>query len=89
MTRVLGPDHPDTLTSHANFAVALRDLGRLAEAEAEIRAVVDTRNRVLGLDHPDTLTLTSVLSDLGQAESLRRPAPATGKDHGPALRAST
>ena len=34
-TRVLGAEHPDTLTSRNNLAAVLRDLGRLEEAEAE------------------------------------------------------
>ena len=32
--RVLGPDHPDTLTSRGNLAPAYQDAGRTAEAEA-------------------------------------------------------
>ena len=35
----LGAEHPDTLTSRSNLAVALRGLGRLEEAEAEHRAI--------------------------------------------------
>jgi hypothetical protein len=30
--RVLGPDHPDTLRSRNNLAVAYQDAGRTAEA---------------------------------------------------------
>ena len=48
------------------MALILRDLGRLAEAESEIRAVLDIRNRVLGPGHPDTVALVSVLDDLRQ-----------------------
>ena len=67
---MLGPEHRDTLTSRDNLAVVLRDLGRLEEAEAEHRAVLEARTRVLGADHPDTLTsrhnLANVLSDPGR-----------------------
>ncbi|GAA0410654.1 hypothetical protein GCM10009530_73940 [Microbispora corallina] len=67
---MLGEEHPDTLTSQNNLALALRALGRLEEAEAEHRAVLEIRRRVLGEDHPDTLTsrnnLALVLRDLGR-----------------------
>jgi Flp pilus assembly protein TadD len=47
-------------------------LGRLEEAEAENRAVLEIRTRVLGAEHPATLTvrnnLALVLRGLGQLE---------------------
>jgi tetratricopeptide (TPR) repeat protein len=68
----IGPEHPDTLTSRNNLATVLRDLGKLAEAEAEHRVVLDIRTRVLGPEHPDTLTsrsnLAVVLRRLGRFE---------------------
>ena len=54
--RVLGPDHPDTLTSRNNLAVAYRDAGRTAEAITLHEQTLADRERVLGPDHPDTLT---------------------------------
>ena len=36
--RLLGPDHPDTLTSRNDLAVALQAAGRIAEALAAVRA---------------------------------------------------
>jgi tetratricopeptide (TPR) repeat protein len=67
-----GADHPDTLTSRNNHALALRGLGRLEEAEAELRAVLDARTRVLGASHPDTLAsrnhLAAVLRTQGRLE---------------------
>ncbi|MGW4967655.1 FxSxx-COOH system tetratricopeptide repeat protein [Nonomuraea sp. NPDC004186] len=69
---VLGEEHPDTLTSWNNLASVLGRLGRLQEAEAEIRAVLQARRRVLGEEHPGTLTswnnLASVLGDLGRLQ---------------------
>ena len=53
--RVLGPDHPDTLTSRNNLAVAYRDAGRLDEAISLHEQVLAARERVQGPDHPDTL----------------------------------
>ena len=70
--RLLGPEHPDTLTSRSNLAVVLDSLGRLEEAEAQQRAVLDARMRLLGPEHPDTLTsrsnLAVVLDSLGRLE---------------------
>ena len=54
--RVLGPDHPDTLTSRNNLAVAYRAAGRAAEAIPLLEQTLADRERVLGPDHPDTLT---------------------------------
>ncbi len=53
--RVLGPDHPGTLTSRNNLAVAYQAAGRTEEAITMGEQVVAARERVLGPDHPDTL----------------------------------
>jgi hypothetical protein len=66
----LGAEHPDTLTSRSNLALALWDLGRLEDAESEYRAVLEARTRILGAEHPDTVgsrnNLGLVLRDLGR-----------------------
>jgi tetratricopeptide (TPR) repeat protein len=54
--RVLGQEHPDTLTSMANLASTYRNQGRWKEAEELDVQVMETRMRVLGQEHPDTLT---------------------------------
>src|SRR3989442_154683 len=54
-SRVLGPEHPDTLWSRNNLAKALGGQGKYAEAEAEFRAVLKLLDKVLGPEHPDTL----------------------------------
>jgi tetratricopeptide (TPR) repeat protein len=54
--RVLGPEHPDTLTSMANLASTYRDKGRWDEAEELFVQVMETNKKKLGSDHPDTLT---------------------------------
>ena len=81
-TRVLEPDHPDTLTSRSNLAHILYECGRPDDAEAEHRAVLETRTRVLGPDHPDTLSsrsnLSLVLRDLGRLDQAERAAPPPG-----------
>jgi len=50
-----GPDHPDILAARGNLALILLRRGRLEEAEAVGRAVLENKTRVLGPDHPDTL----------------------------------
>ena len=54
--RVLGADHPDTLTSRNNLAGAYASAGRLDEAIPLSERTLADRERVLGADHPDTLT---------------------------------
>jgi hypothetical protein len=60
--RVLGEEHPHTLTSANNLAASLYDQGKYAEAERRNREVLGVRRRVLGEEHPDTLTSTSNLA---------------------------
>ena len=54
-SRVLGVEHPDTLTSMANLASTYRNQGRWKEAEELDVQVKETSLRVLGAEHPDTL----------------------------------
>jgi tetratricopeptide (TPR) repeat protein len=54
--RVLGGEHPDTLTSQNNLAQAYWAAGRPGEAIALHEATLATRERVQGTDHPSTLT---------------------------------
>ncbi|KIM93232.1 hypothetical protein OIDMADRAFT_75421, partial [Oidiodendron maius Zn] len=54
--RVVGTEHPDTLTSMANLASTYKSQGRSKEAEELIVQVMETMKRVLGAEHPDTLT---------------------------------
>ena len=54
--RVLGPQHPDTLTSMGNLASTYVNQGRWKEAEVLDVQVKETRLKVLGAEHPDTLT---------------------------------
>ncbi|MFB7355272.1 serine/threonine-protein kinase [Streptomyces gardneri] len=53
--RVLGDDHPDTLTSRYEVGFALARLDRPADALDVFDRVADGRARALGDDHPDTL----------------------------------
>ena len=55
MEQILGPDHPDTMTSRTNLATAYRAAGRTAEAIPLHERTLADRERILGPDHPDTL----------------------------------
>ncbi|EED12700.1 kinesin, putative [Talaromyces stipitatus ATCC 10500] len=68
--RVLGAEHPDTLTSMANLASTYRNQGRWKEAEELLVQVMETMTRVLGVEHPYTLSsmanLASTLKEQGR-----------------------
>ena len=68
--RVLGKEHPNTLTGVANLAECLRSLGD-AGALLLHRRAIESRERVLGKEHPDTLgsvnSLAECLRSLGDA----------------------
>jgi tetratricopeptide (TPR) repeat protein len=65
--RVLGPDHPDTLTSRNNLAEAYVAAGRAAEAIPLHERTLADRERVLGPDHPDTLASRNNLGEAYRA----------------------
>ncbi|KAG2489758.1 hypothetical protein HYH03_011710 [Edaphochlamys debaryana] len=52
--RVLGEEHPDTVTALNNLAICINEQGRHTEAEPLYRQALDMRRRVLGKEHPDT-----------------------------------
>jgi tetratricopeptide (TPR) repeat protein len=68
--RVLGVDHPDTVTAQERLARELAGRGRYEEAVTLYRRVVSERERVLGVEHPDTSTarenLGVALASLGR-----------------------
>jgi tetratricopeptide (TPR) repeat protein len=77
--RILGPEHPDTLTSVNNLALLLYVKGDHAGAEPLNRRAHVARTRTLGPEHPDTLTslssmasLLSAIGDVAGAEPLYR-----------------
>src|SRR6266704_145798 len=72
--RVLGEDHPDTLTSADNLAFSLQ--GVRGQAARELgEDTLARRRRVLGEDHPDTLTsadnLAMILGRVGEEQAAR------------------
>jgi len=60
--RVLGPDHPHTLTSQGNLAYAYQQAGRLDEAIPLLERTLAATEGVLGPDHPITLTAQNNLA---------------------------
>ena len=54
--RVLGVEHPFTLSSMANLALTYRNQGRWKEAEELVVWVMGMFKRVLGAEHLNTLT---------------------------------
>ena len=91
--RMLGEDHPDTLTSAGNLALDLRALGEHERARQLNEDTLTRSRRVLGEDHPDTLTSASNLAlDLGalgeherarqlDEDTLTRRRRVLGEDH--------
>ncbi|MFR9773177.1 tetratricopeptide repeat protein [Nocardia sp. SC052] len=65
--RVLGPDHPDTLTTRSDVAAAYLEADQPVEAiPLYERALVDAE-RVLGPDRPETLVIRSNLATAYQS----------------------
>ncbi|WP_175084698.1 tetratricopeptide repeat protein [Candidatus Frankia nodulisporulans] len=60
--RILGPDHPNTLTSRNNLAGAYQTAGRLTDATDLYEQTLTDRRRVLGSDHPLTRTVAANLA---------------------------
>jgi tetratricopeptide (TPR) repeat protein len=52
--RILGPDHPDTLTSRNSLAQAYESVGRTAEAIPLLEQALAGFERIFGSDHPNT-----------------------------------
>jgi tetratricopeptide (TPR) repeat protein len=69
--RVLGKEHPQTLTSVNNLALCLETLGDAAAALPLYRRALESSERVLGKEHPQTLVsvnnLAECLKALGDA----------------------
>ncbi|MEU4919198.1 tetratricopeptide repeat protein, partial [Streptomyces parvus] len=68
--RVLGEDHPDTLSTAFNLAIDLAELGRTEAARDLGEDTLARRRRVLGEDHPDTLKTARLLELLEATEDV-------------------
>jgi tetratricopeptide (TPR) repeat protein len=63
MTRLYGPDHPNTLEARFDAAELLRHRAFPTEAAAAHREILAARTRVLGADHPDTRRSAAALRE--------------------------
>lgn len=74
--RLLGADHPSTLTSMNNLASTYGEQGRWEEAEKLHMQVMETRKTKRGVDHPSTLTsmnnLASIYRNQGRWEEAEK-----------------
>ncbi|KAJ9134829.1 hypothetical protein NKR19_g8522 [Coniochaeta hoffmannii] len=61
--RVLGEEHPDTLTSMHNLAFTWHVQGRISEGLRLMEQCVQLQQRMLGQDHPHTMSSCSALHD--------------------------
>jgi len=66
--RVLGIEHPDTLTSMNNLALTWKDQGRDEEAFDMMKSVVQLRRKVLGADHPYSIGSAEVLAEWQESQ---------------------
>ena len=66
--RVLGEEHPNTLTSMNNLAETLRAQGDLAGARELHEQALEVRRRMLGEEHPDTLMSRNNLAETLHAQ---------------------
>jgi hypothetical protein len=60
--RILGEDHPDTITAAGNLAATLWALGDYPGACTIEEDVLARRRRIQGEDHPDTITAAASLA---------------------------
>ena len=76
INRILGDEHPVTLSSMGNLAWTLQAQGDYAGAREMLEQVLKIRRRILGEEHPDTLTsmgnLAEVLRDQGDLSGARK-----------------
>jgi len=62
--RLLGADHPTTLTTRNNLAMVSRAAGRTADAITLYERTLAYRERIMGADHPDTKAVREGLAAL-------------------------
>ena len=78
---VLGPDHPDTLTTRNNLAVAYYSVGRFGEAIDALEKLLPDCRRVLGPEHPLTkLVQKNLEAAKREMNPPDTPSPETGED---------
>ena len=61
--RVLGQEHPNTLTSIYNLALTYKSQGRLLSAILLLKKATNTQARIIGSQHPNTVLSAEVLKE--------------------------
>jgi hypothetical protein len=82
--KMLGKEHPDTLTSMHDLAEVLQSQGRYMAAEEMYRQALNEREKMLGKEHPDTLKSVGKLAGVikSQGRYAARGASADGNGGG-------
>ncbi len=74
-TELLGPTHPDTVTSENNLGIILQEQGKLDQAEKLLRKGLRVKVEVFDQDHPDVAVayqnLGRLLAERGKHEEAR------------------
>jgi Tetratricopeptide repeat len=60
--RVLGEEHPDTLSSMNNLAFTMKEQHKRGEAFELMAECVRLGNQILGVKHPDALSSAAVVT---------------------------
>ena len=66
--KLLGAEHPSTLTSMGNLASTYLNKGRWNEAEQLDVQVMEMRKKLLDAEHPDTLQYGKSSSHIQESE---------------------
>jgi tetratricopeptide (TPR) repeat protein len=80
LSRVLGPEHRETLRVRTKLMQSYVACSRHESAESIGREVLDAQRRVLGSKHPDTLATLSELSRVLQRAAKYREAEAAARE---------
>ncbi|GFR42040.1 hypothetical protein Agub_g2856 [Astrephomene gubernaculifera] len=67
-TKVLGEEHPDTISSISNLASCINAQGKYSEAEPMYRQALELHTKVLGAEHPDTISSINNLASCIDAQ---------------------
>ncbi|KAH6983683.1 hypothetical protein BKA56DRAFT_482570, partial [Ilyonectria sp. MPI-CAGE-AT-0026] len=70
--RILGDEHPDTISAMSNLAITLEDQGQLDKAARMMREVLKKRQRILGDKHLHTISAMNNLSITLSASKARQ-----------------
>jgi tetratricopeptide (TPR) repeat protein len=78
---MLGPEHPDTLSSLNNLAILYHSQGKYEQAKPLYQRALEARERLLGPEHPDTIRVrnnyANLLQKMKQKTEVARSKPKT------------